>query len=117
MAYNPQSSQMENANLKSIDPEKERINLERKKQAQQSFISQILDQDAQARLGRISAVKPERATAIANLLISMVQRGQIVGRVDESTFVKILSQVVDSEESKKPKVTIQRRRDFDDFSD
>lgn len=74
-----------------------------------SMLAQILTSDARERLSRIMIVKPEKAKGVEEMLIRMVQSGQIRGQVTETQLVDLLSQVKESG----PKITFARRQEVD----
>ncbi|XP_003385704.1 PREDICTED: programmed cell death protein 5-like [Amphimedon queenslandica] len=90
---------------KEVQKEKEMINV---------MLTQILEQDARARLNSIGLVRPEKAQSIERMLIRMAQMGQIQGKLGESELVKLLEQV---NQPKKTTVKFDRRKVYDSDSD
>uniref|UniRef100_H2YPR7 Programmed cell death protein 5 n=1 Tax=Ciona savignyi TaxID=51511 RepID=H2YPR7_CIOSA len=80
-----------------------------------SMLSQILDQNARARLNNLALVKPEKATKVEQMLVTMAQKGQIAERMTEAQLVEVLGKI--SETSQKTKVKFERRRVMDSDSD
>jgi programmed cell death protein 5 len=58
-------------------------------------------------------VKPDKARAIEDMLLGAAKRGQIQEKVSEERLIELLEQVNEQTQSK-TRVTIQRRRAFDD---
>nr|CAB3264725.1 programmed cell death protein 5-like [Phallusia mammillata] len=79
------------------------------------MLSQILDQNARARLNSIALVKPDKAKQVEAMLVQMAQRGQIGEKMSEQQLVGLLEQVSGT----KPKTTVkfERRRVMDSDSD
>lgn len=73
----------------------------------------LLQPSARDRLARISLVKPDKARAIEDIIIQAARRGQLGEKVSEERLIELLEQVNERTQSK-TKVTIQRRRAFDD---
>lgn len=82
-----------------------------------SILTQILTQDARARLNSIALVKPEKAKQLEGMLINMARSGQLSEKMSEEQLVKVLEQI--SQSKQKTKVNFQRRRvmDSDDEDD
>ncbi|CAD5207080.1 unnamed protein product [Bursaphelenchus okinawaensis] len=85
----------------------------------QSILSQVLDQDALARLSNLAAVKPDKARGVEAMIIQMARTGQIGGKLDDEGFKKILNQV-SAASQKVTTVKFDRRRcaldsDDDDY--
>lgn len=89
----------------------------RQKQADMvnSILSQILDQNARARLNSIALVKPEKAKRVEAMLIQMAQGGQISEKMNETRLVDLLEKISGSQT--KTKVKFERRRVMDSDSD
>lgn len=73
----------------------------------------VMQPAARERLSRISLVKPDKARAVEDMLITAAKRGQIGEKVSEDRLIDLLEQVNERMQAK-TKVTIQRRRAFDD---
>ncbi|XP_076822934.1 programmed cell death protein 5-like [Clavelina lepadiformis] len=100
------------------DPDEQKKRKQQQEQQQEmlhSMLSQILDQNARARLNSIALVKPEKAKQVEAMLITMAQRGQIADKMTESQLVGLLEQV--SGKSQKTTVKFERRRVMDSDSD
>jgi programmed cell death protein 5 len=84
-----------------------------------SILSQVLDQQARARLNTIACAKPEKAKMVESMLIQMAQTGQLQGKLGEEQLKGLLEKV--SEQThKKTTVKFDRRRaaldsDDDDY--
>lgn len=96
---------------------------EEKKKAQEDMkngiLAQILDQNARARLNTLLVGKPEKGHMVENMLISMAQRGQIMGKMDEDELIGILEKI-SAQTHRETKVKFDRRRaalDSDDDLD
>ena len=95
----------------------------------QLILDQACTQEALARLGRIKLVKPEKATAVENWIISMAMQGKLPGPVNEGKLIEILergslrsSSSASAEESgaQQQRISIQRKKyamDSDDEQD
>eukprot|EP00591_Stephanopyxis_turris_P012173 CAMPEP_0195528022 /NCGR_PEP_ID=MMETSP0794_2-20130614/29994_1 /TAXON_ID=515487 /ORGANISM="Stephanopyxis turris, Strain CCMP 815" /LENGTH=128 /DNA_ID=CAMNT_0040659065 /DNA_START=70 /DNA_END=456 /DNA_ORIENTATION=+ len=79
----------------------------------------ILDENARARIARIAAVKPEKASMVENYVLMLAQKGQISSTVNESKIIEILDQLAANQ--KKTKIIVKRRtidsEDEDDNDD
>jgi len=64
-------------------------------------------------VARIALVKPDKARAIEDMIIGAARRGAIAEKVSEERLIDLLEQV-NERTAPKTKVTIQRRRAFDD---
>ena len=93
------------------DPKQQAEARERQEMQINSILTQILTQDARARLNSIALVKPDKAKQLEGMLISMAQSGQLSDKMTEQQLVKVLEQVSE----KKPRTTVkfQRRRVMD----
>jgi len=84
-----------------------------------SILSQVLDQQARARLNTIAVAKPEKAKMVESMLIQMAQTGQIQSKLGEEQLRSLLEKV--SEQTQKTtSVKFDRRRaaldsDDDDY--
>ncbi|CAA9998003.1 unnamed protein product [Nesidiocoris tenuis] len=94
--------------------------MEEKKKAQEdmknSILAQILDQNARARLNTLLVGKPEKGRMVENMLISMAQRGQIMGKMDEDELIGILEKISE-QTNRQTKVKYDRRRAMDSDDD
>ncbi|XP_053957130.1 programmed cell death protein 5 isoform X1 [Anastrepha ludens] len=85
-----------------------------------SILSQVLDQQARARLNTLKISKPEKAQMFENMVIRMAQMGQVRGKLDDAQFVSILESVNAQMPQTKSTVKYDRRRaaiDSDDDDD
>jgi len=80
------------------------------------MLDQIMTTEARERLSNIALVKPDKARALEDMLIGAAQQGKLGGKVTKEQFVQMLEGVSDKME-KKTKVTIQRRKGFDESDD
>jgi len=92
-------------------PNKEQQEEMRKQQEdmKNSILTQVLDQQARARLNIIALTKPEKARMVESMLIQMAQRGQLQNKLGEEQLKSLLEQV--SEKTQKTTtVKFDRRR-------
>ncbi|XP_001352538.1 programmed cell death protein 5 [Drosophila pseudoobscura] len=85
-----------------------------------SILSQVLDQQARARLNTLKVSKPEKAQMFENMVIRMAQMGQLRGKLDDAQFVSILESINAQMPQSKSTVKYDRRRaaiDSDDDED
>ncbi|XP_018803787.1 PREDICTED: programmed cell death protein 5 [Bactrocera latifrons] len=85
-----------------------------------SILSQVLDQQARARLNTLKISKPEKAQMFENMVIRMAQMGQVRGKLDDAQFVSILESINAQMPQSKSTVKYDRRRaaiDSDDDDD
>lgn len=92
---------------------------ERQAEMKNSILSQVLDQQARARLNTIALAKPEKAKMVEGMLIQMAQTGQIQGKLGEAQLKSLLEQVTQKTQ-KTTTVKYDRRRaaldsDDDDY--
>nr|ACO11563.1 Programmed cell death protein 5 [Caligus rogercresseyi] len=73
-----------------------------------SILSQVLSQEARARLNTLSLAKPEKGQRIQGAIIQMAQTGQISGKLGESDLIGLLERFSGS--SVQTKVKFDRRR-------
>jgi len=73
------------------------------------MLSQLLDQQARARLNTIAVAKPEKAKMVENMLIQMARTGQIQGKLGEAQLKNLLERV-SSQTQKTTTVKFDRRR-------
>ncbi|WFD29003.1 hypothetical protein MSPP1_000007 [Malassezia sp. CBS 17886] len=82
------------------------------------MLSQILDPDARERLSRISLVKPQKASAVQDILLQMARSGQVRQRVSEAQLISLLDQIDQSSASDGPgKITVARKKNPADDDD
>ncbi|KAK2149972.1 hypothetical protein LSH36_428g01054 [Paralvinella palmiformis] len=95
---------------------------ERMRQQQEmknSILSQVLDQQARARLNTIALTKPEKAKMVESMLVQMAQSGQLQSKLGEDQLKGLLERV-SYQTQKTTTVKFDRRRaaldsDDDDF--
>ncbi|XP_059469475.1 programmed cell death protein 5 [Neocloeon triangulifer] len=90
------------------NPKEAEERMRQQSEMKNSMLSQILSQDARARLSTLQAAKPDMARQVEAMLISMAQRGQIQGQLEEAQLRNILEQV--SSTKSKSTVNFDRRR-------
>ncbi|KAG7669953.1 hypothetical protein KSW81_008095 [Nannochloris sp. 'desiccata'] len=78
-----------------------------------SMLVALLQPAARDRLARIALVKPDKARAIEDMIINAAKRGALGEKVSEDRLIDLLEQV-NEKSAAKTRVTIQRRRAFDD---
>jgi len=106
-------------NSPGSNPKSGEEDAEQKRQVEetrQAMLSQILDNEARERLARISIVKADKARAVEDLLIRMVQTGQIRGKVSESQLIGLLEQI-NQQQRPETKIVYNRRKFGDDSDD
>ncbi|CAM9135370.1 unnamed protein product [Chrysoparadoxa australica] len=81
-----------------------------------SILDQILTPEARERLSNIAMVKKDKAERLEDMLINAARQGKLGGKVGEEQFIQMLEQISTQMETK-TKVTIQRRKYFDDSDD
>ncbi|OAD57573.1 Programmed cell death protein 5 [Eufriesea mexicana] len=74
-----------------------------------SILSQVLDQSARARLNTLSLGKPEKGKMVEDIILSMAQRGQLRGKLDENELINLLESV-NQQTQRKTVVKFDRRR-------
>ncbi|XP_060520992.1 programmed cell death protein 5 [Cylas formicarius] len=77
--------------------------------AKNSILSQILDQDARARLNTLMLGKPDKGQMVQNMLLRMAQMGQIGAKITEKDLIGLLENVSAQTQSK-TSVKFDRRR-------
>lgn len=80
------------------------------------ILSQALSQEARARLNTIAVAKPEKAALVENMLLRMVQMGQIQTKLQEADLINMLERVSEQTQ-RKTTVKFDRRRAGLDDSD
>merc|ERR1711976_10205 len=95
----------------------EQAEMQRKQQEMKhNMLSQLLDQQARARLNTIALTKPDKARMVEGMLIQMAQTGQIQGKLGEKEFISLLERV-NERTQKATTVKFDRRRAAIDDSD
>eukprot|EP01067_Filipodium_phascolosomae_P002138 Filipodium_phascolosomae@DN2307_c0_g1_i1.p1 len=107
-------SDQNNAQAKAQQEERKEQLMEQKR----IMLRSALDADAFERLHRIELVKPEKAQAIADLILQQATRGYIQQKLTDAQFVEILEKVSSqgAKTSGSSIVTIRRKR-MDDSDD
>lgn len=85
---------------------------EKEDEFRHTILSQILSQEAGARLNTLKAVKPEMAKMVEDILIQNARMGRFNGKLSEDDLKGILTQI-SSRSQRETKVNIQRRAIFD----
>lgn len=90
----------------------------------QMIMEQACTKEALARLGRIKLVKPDKAAAVENLIVSMAMQGKLPGPINEGKLIEILERGSMSgargASSQEQRISIQRKNygmDSDDEVD
>ena len=92
------------------------------KEQKAMILDQACTQEALARLGRIKLVKPEKAAAVENSIVSMAMQGKLPGKISEDKLIEILERGSMKPGGAAPasRINIQRKRygfDSDDEDD
>ncbi|XP_055311054.1 programmed cell death protein 5 [Sitodiplosis mosellana] len=88
--------------------------------AKNSILSQIMDQNARARLNTLKISKPEKAQMVEGMIVRMAQMGQLQGKLDDAQLVQLLESVNSQMPRSTSSVKFDRRRaaiDSDDEDD
>lgn len=94
------------------DPEAQKAKeqqLKDQEDAKNSILSQVLDQDARARLNTLLLGKPEKGRMVQAMLLRMAQSGQIMSKIGEKELINLLENVSAQTQSK-TSVKFDRRR-------
>merc|ERR1712038_1497787 len=91
------------------DPSKQEEMRQQQEEMKNGMLSQLLDQQARARLNTIAVAKPEKAKMVENMLIQMARTGQINGKLGEEQLKNLLERV-SSQTQKTTTVKFDRRR-------
>ncbi|XP_067645833.1 programmed cell death protein 5 [Eurosta solidaginis] len=100
--------------------EAQKEQMRQQEEMKHTILSQVLDQQARARLNTLKISKPEKAQMFENMVIRMAQMGQVRGKLDDAQFVSILESVNAQMPQSKSTVKYDRRRaaiDSDDDDD
>merc|ERR1712241_490696 len=73
-----------------------------------SILSQVLSQEARARLNPLMIANPEKGAQVENAIIQMAQTGQLGGKLSEEELIGLLERFAGS--TKKSSVKFDRRR-------
>jgi programmed cell death protein 5 len=74
-----------------------------------AILSQVLDQNARARLSNIAVAKPEKARMLENTIINMARFGQIGGKLSDEQLKELLDRISEQTQ-KKTTIKFDRRR-------
>ncbi|XP_044755980.1 programmed cell death protein 5 [Coccinella septempunctata] len=102
------------------DAEAQRAKQEQaKEETKHAILSQILDQQARARLNTLLLGKPEKGQMVEAMLLNMARSGRIAQKISEPELIQLLESIA-STQSNKTSVKFDRRRaaidsDDDDF--
>jgi len=82
--------------------------MEQMEQMKNGILSQVLDQEARARLNTLMVAKPEKGRQVEAMLCQMAQTGQLASKLGEQDLKDLLNRF----QSEKPasKVKFDRRR-------
>ncbi|XP_053211366.1 programmed cell death protein 5-like [Panonychus citri] len=106
----------DNSAAAAADAAKKEERKEKEDEFRNSMLTQILSQEARARLNTIKTAKPEKGTMVEDILINNARMGAIRSKLSEDEFRNILEKV--SERFKKEtKVQFDRRRAAIDSDD
>nr|CAD7203811.1 unnamed protein product [Timema douglasi]CAD7260737.1 unnamed protein product [Timema shepardi] len=81
-----------------------------------NILTQVLTQEARARLNTLMIGKPEKGQIVENMLIQMARSGQLMEKLDEQQLISILEKV-SKQMQKTSTVKFDRRRAALDDSD
>ncbi|GBL47856.1 hypothetical protein CJI97_004036 [Candidozyma auris] len=84
-----------------------------------SVLSQVLEPSARERLSRVRIVRPDRADAVEQYLVKMIQMGSIRRKLGEQDIVEILESLSrDEKKTSASQIVFDRKRaDLDDEDD
>uniref|UniRef100_A0A0K8TQ97 Putative programmed cell death protein n=1 Tax=Tabanus bromius TaxID=304241 RepID=A0A0K8TQ97_TABBR len=95
------------------NPEQQKAREEQMRQQEEmkhSMLSQLLNQQARARLNTLKISKPEKAEMVEGMIIRMAQAGRIPGKLDDQQFVSILESLNQQIPKSTSTVKFDRRR-------
>ncbi|XP_050075888.1 programmed cell death protein 5 [Anopheles maculipalpis] len=99
--------------MQGSNPEQQKA-MQEQRQAQDemknSMLSQLLDQDARARLNTLKLSKPEKAQMVEGMIIRMAQMRQIGDKLDDASLVKLLESLNQQMPRSNSTVKFDRRR-------
>jgi len=101
---NPQGMQMNQQQAAQQQQQQEKNEASRK-----NMLSQVLSQEATARLNTIRCAKPEKAQMVENYILQLATSGRLPGKMDETTLLSVLDQI-STMAPKASKVKFDRRR-------
>ncbi|XP_058126678.1 programmed cell death protein 5 isoform X2 [Anopheles ziemanni] len=113
-AIRQQRMQQMQASLNGGSNPEQQKKAQEQRQAQEdmknSVLSQLLDQDARARLNTLKLSKPDKAQMVEGMIIRMAQMGQIGGKLDDANLVKLLESLNQQMPRSTSAVKFDRRR-------
>lgn len=65
-----------------------------------SMLSQLLSQQARARLNTLALTKPEKAQQVENMIIQMARSGQIMDKLSEEQLISLLEKISEKTQKK-----------------
>ncbi|RWS08654.1 programmed cell death protein 5-like protein [Dinothrombium tinctorium] len=89
---------------------------EKEEELRNVILSQILTQEARARLNTLKAAKPGKAKSVEDMLIANARMGIINGKLSEADLINVLERI-NQQTTKETKVKFDRRRANLDDSD
>uniref|UniRef100_A0AAG5D935 Programmed cell death protein 5 n=1 Tax=Anopheles atroparvus TaxID=41427 RepID=A0AAG5D935_ANOAO len=98
--------------MQGSNPDQQKVQEQRQAQEdmKNSMLSQLLDQDARARLNTLKLSKPDKAQMVEGMIIRMAQMGQIGGKLDDASLVKLLESLNQQMPRSNSTVKFDRRR-------
>ncbi|KAI4470253.1 programmed cell death protein 5 [Holotrichia oblita] len=99
-----------NAGDQAANQKAQEEKLKAQEDAKNSILSQILDQQARARLNTLMLGKPEKGKMIESMLIQMAQGGRLRSRIGEKELIDLLENVNSQLPQHKTSVKFDRRR-------
>ncbi|XP_055624014.1 programmed cell death protein 5 [Toxorhynchites rutilus septentrionalis] len=109
--------------MQGSNPEQQKAKQEQmvaQEEMKNSMLAQLLDQNARARLNTLKLSKPDKAQMVEGMIIRMAQMGQIGGKLDDASLVKLLESLNQQMPRSSSTVKFDRRRaaiDSDDDDD
>lgn len=79
-----------------------------------AVLAQVLEPSARERLSRVRIVRPDRADAVEQYLVKMIQSGAISRKLGEQDIVEILDGLARDEKKLTLKIVFNRREESDD---
>jgi programmed cell death protein 5 len=80
-------------------------------------LDQVLEPSARERLSRVNLVRPERARAVEQYIVKLVQSGQIRRKLGESDIVEILDGLARDESKRNETQIVFSRKQVDEDDD
>uniref|UniRef100_A0A914EEI7 Programmed cell death protein 5 n=1 Tax=Acrobeloides nanus TaxID=290746 RepID=A0A914EEI7_9BILA len=94
---------------KNVTNDEKRDTREQQEMLKNTILTQVLAQDALARLNNLLVAKPDKGKMVESMIIQMARTGQIAGKLSDDELKKLLDQI--SERSNKTTtVKFDRRR-------